>query len=226
MSTDSWSKRKGKASYRNQCYLTNSCRTANQVKIYLCWDDVCFHFWLKAFFLSVQLFTFSPKIILECKNGAYLDLNCGLWAALCSNNSFKSKLRHLIKHFSVNIIMKQLCLVMMSTGQRKFPRPFYIPADDKVIHTIESISYKFAIYTFYMLNGKYRTHVFRSGFFVVKERALASNSYISACHSQCIFWLKRKHCDLILILFFSSSGDEICHCISILYPRVWVHICD
>ncbi len=121
---------------------------------------------------------------------------------LCSNNSFKSKLRHLIKHCSVNIIMKQLCLVMTWTGQRKFPRPFYIPADDKVIHTIESISYKFVIYTFYTLSGKYRTYVFRSSFFVVKERALPSNSYISACQSQCIFWLKRKHCDLILILFF------------------------
>lgn len=70
----------GRASYPNPCYLTTSRRSPNQVNIYL-YGDVelfCFHFCYKTlkhyFSVLVQLFTFSPKIILECKKMEHILL--------------------------------------------------------------------------------------------------------------------------------------------------------
>lgn len=74
-----------RGSYLNPFNLTTSFRTPNQVKIHLYGDDV-FVFILrqdfKALLVPVQLFTFSPKIILECTNGADSPLNRGLRSVL------------------------------------------------------------------------------------------------------------------------------------------------
>lgn len=52
MSTVCCLKCEGRASSLNPCYLTTSCRTPNQVKIYLYGDDVFFFF---AFIFATRL---------------------------------------------------------------------------------------------------------------------------------------------------------------------------
>lgn len=48
------------------------------------------------------------------------------------------------------------------------------------------------LFTCWMVNTVHVQYIFRPCVFVLEERALPANSSISACHSQCVFWIIDK----------------------------------
>ncbi len=74
--------------------------------------------------------------------------------------------------FSVCHTSKRLCLIIVWTGQRNYPHPFYIPADDKENHTIDKSMILICESYFYMLNGIYSTRMFLGHVFLSQRRVL------------------------------------------------------
>lgn len=149
---------KGRLSYLNPCYLTTSCRTPNQVmkNIFVWRWCFCSHF---ARLWSLTLCSGAIVYILTKDHFRVQKLSIfttELWVLICAMQQHdpQKQAGALEKAlFSEYHTCKCPCSVIVWTGQRKHPRPFYIPADYKEVPSVDKSLILICESHFYMFSG-------------------------------------------------------------------------